>query len=142
MAIKKIPGVEVDAPNTKTNVGRLDDFGREIPDGRPMAPPIGYKRTPSLSEQIRDMVQSERLAQELASTGAETFEESEDFDVGDDVDPHSPWEQYFEPTELAELQANYEAARAANQPPPPEPGPKAPEPPAAAGAAPQGPKTS
>lgn len=74
----------------------LDHRGREKPDPTPIAPPIGYKRQPSLHEQIRQMVRSEKLAMEAAAQGYETFDEADDFDVGDDIDPSSPYEEQFE----------------------------------------------
>lgn len=70
---------------------------REEPDPTPMAPPVGYKSAPSLAEQIREMVRSEKLAQELAAQGVETFEEADDFDVADDYEVQSPWENEFDP---------------------------------------------
>lgn len=110
----------------------LDEKGREILDGTPMQPPVGYKRQPSLAEQIREMVRSERLAQELAAAGHETFEEADDFDVDDEYDPSSPWEQHFDPTPISELRSRLAAAEAAEaaakevktDPPAPSPEPK------------------
>lgn len=101
--VKILKGNEVPAEHHKNNLGRLDQFGREIPDGRPMQPPLGYKPSPSLAETIRDMVYNAQIQRELEAQGVETFEESEDFDVGDDYDPTSPYEEYFEPTPLEEL---------------------------------------
>ncbi|AZL83004.1 hypothetical protein [Apis mellifera associated microvirus 42] len=75
----------------------LDSKGREKPDPTPIAPPIGYKRQPSLAEQIRNMVRSERLAMEAAAAGYGTFEEEDDFDTGEDLDPRSPYEIDFDP---------------------------------------------
>lgn len=76
-----------------------DEHGREIPDPTPMQPPIGYNRQPSLAEQMRAMILSEQLAQEARAAGHETFEEADDFDVGDDFDAerHSPYEANFDP---------------------------------------------
>lgn len=75
----------------------LDKKRREKPDPVPVAPPLGYKKTPSLSEQIRDMVRSEKLAADLAAKGVETFEEADDFNIPDDpIDPSSPYEADFE----------------------------------------------
>lgn len=76
---------------------RLNPRGHEILDPTPIAPPVGYQAAPSLREQIRDMVRSERLAQEVAAAGFETFEEADDFDVGDDFDPRTPYEERFDP---------------------------------------------
>lgn len=76
-----------------------DSRGREIPDPTPMQPPVGYNPQPSLAQQIRQMVVSERLAMEAREAGAETFEEADDFDVGDDFEAerHSPYEANFDP---------------------------------------------
>lgn len=71
--------------------------GREYGDDTPIAPPIGYKRQPTMVEHIRRMVRDERLAQELAAQGHETFEEADDFDIGDDYDPSTPYENDFDP---------------------------------------------
>lgn len=92
---------------TKTNFGYLDAFGRERPDPRPMEPPLGYRRSPTLAEQIAAAVRSEALARAAEAEGMETFDEADDFDVGDDYDPSSPYEQYFEPTPMPELRRRY-----------------------------------
>lgn len=75
----------------------IDEQGRFYGNPVPLEPPIGYKRQPSLTEQIRDMVRSEKLAQETRDAGFETFEEGDDFDVQDDFDPRSPFEYNFDP---------------------------------------------
>lgn len=76
----------------------LDLDGREMPSPLPVAPPVGYKKRPSLSEQIREMVRSEHLRRAAVESGMETFEEADDFDVPDDEDPASPYEEAdFEP---------------------------------------------
>lgn len=92
IAVDSVPGRRLSAQATY-----LDSHGREQPDPTPMAPPIGYNRQPSLAERIRAMVVSEKLKQEAIEAGFETFEESDDFDVGDDYDPTSPYEEVFEP---------------------------------------------
>lgn len=77
----------------------IDADGFLIPDPVPLAPPIGYKRQPSMVEVVRNMVRSERLALEAELEGYETFEESEDFEVDDDFDtPGTEWENDYEPT--------------------------------------------
>lgn len=90
MKIKQ--GLEVDSKSVKSNKGRLDARGRELLDGRPMEPPVGFVRRPSLAETIRAMVRQEKLQQELASAGAETFEEADDFYVEDGFEPRSQYE--------------------------------------------------
>lgn len=77
--------------------GYFDQYGRERPSPLPIQPPIGYKKTPSLREQIRAMILSEKMREYALSQGAETFEEADDFDIGDDFDPTSPYEMQFEP---------------------------------------------
>lgn len=79
----------------------LDDKGREILDPVPMAPPLGYKRQPTLTERIRDMVRSEHVRLAALQAGAETFEEADDFEVGDDYEelPRSLYEEVFDPVD-------------------------------------------
>lgn len=113
----------------------LDESGKFEPDSVPLAPPIGYKKQPSMVEIVRNMVRSERLAAELAAAGHETFEESDDFDVEDDPpDMRSPWENDFDPPVSELLRAGREVMdarrKAAEKPGDPAP------PPAAAAAAP------
>lgn len=76
----------------------LHPDGQPVLDPRPLAPPIGYKSAPSMVQIVRDMVQSERLAQEAAAAGFETMEEADDFEIGDDPDQlRSQWENEFDP---------------------------------------------
>lgn len=79
-------------------VGRavLDANGHEVLNPVPMAPPVGYKKQPSLFEQVRDMVRQERRA--LEEMEPETFEESDDFDVDEDPQPVSRWENDSDPS--------------------------------------------
>lgn len=68
----------------------LNERGQLVPDPTPMAPPIGFRPQPSMVELIRQQV---RLASEEAKRqGRESFEESDDFDVGDDPEISSPYE--------------------------------------------------
>lgn len=130
----------------KSNIGLLDENGYELLDGRPMEPPLGFVRRPSLTEQIRDMVRSEALRQAAEAAGAETFEDADNFDTGeDDYDPSSPYEQYFEPTPVEELRARARADKAERErvlsgrsAEPVAPAKPAPEPPKAAEAPPEG----
>lgn len=109
---------------------QLTEDGRERPNPRPIAPPPGYVKAPSISEQIRTMVQRE-LSQAAANNDMETFEEADDFDMPDDpLDPRSPYEVDFDPVHNLFLQAKAEheeslasAAAKAAAPLPPEPGP-------------------
>ncbi|UOF79229.1 hypothetical protein [Microviridae sp.] len=114
--MKKIKGLEVEPKSYKSNTGRLDERGRELLDGRPMEPPVGYNPQPSLMEKIRKMVHDAQVQRDLAKAGVETFDEANDFDVGDDYDPTSPWEQYYEPTPFERFIADKEAAQKAEPP--------------------------
>lgn len=111
----------------------LDTAGREIPDPTPMAPPVGYKKQPSMVDHIRSMVRSELLRQSVAAEGLETFEEAEDFDVGDDYDPTTPYEAVFDPPPPAPETPPAAPAAAPSAPPaaPPSDGPAAPTAPSA-----------
>jgi len=86
---------ELEFVRHRIRTARLDPKGREIVDPVPVAPPIGYIKQESLHEQIARMVRSERLRQEAEAAGFETFEEADDFDVGDDYDPSSTFEEQF-----------------------------------------------
>lgn len=69
----------------------------EVLSAIPVAPPVGYKKQPSMVDHIRGLVRSEHLRWAAEGAGAESFEEADDFDVGDDLDPTSPYEDEFEP---------------------------------------------
>lgn len=75
---------------------RYDAAGLYYPDPTPIAPPVGYVRSPTIAEQIRTMVRSEGLRAHADSQGMDTFEEADDFNIGDDFDPRSPWEEQFD----------------------------------------------
>lgn len=128
----------------------LNEDGSPVLDPTPIAPPIGYKKTPSMVEIVRDMVRSEKLAQEALASGHETFEESEDFDIGDDPElMRSPYENEFDPplTELLSAgqaeqrrkQALEEAGTAPQKPKPPKEGGAGGKPPAQVPTAPEEP---
>lgn len=70
--------------------------GREILDPTPMSPPVGYKRQPTLSEQVRQMVVLERIRalQEME----ETEEEADDFEIEDGFEPISKYENEHMPS--------------------------------------------
>lgn len=83
--------------NLEAAIGfRLDEFGREVPDPKPMAMPSGFRRPETLQEQVARLVRS-RLSEIALEQGAESFEESEDFDVDDEFDPNTPYEEFFDP---------------------------------------------
>lgn len=75
---------------------RLDADGNEVLDRTPIAIPAGFKRPESLQEQIQRCVRHS-LSEMSAAAGGETFEEADDFEVDDEVDPASPYETFFDP---------------------------------------------
>ena len=106
----------------------IDDIGRELPDPRPVQPPVGYKKQPSMFELIREATARE-VALYAANREPETFEEADDFDVDDDIDPHSPWENEFDPPwsevrrpieEKRREEAETKARKASESPPEPK----------------------
>lgn len=90
---------------------------REFPDPTPLAPPVNFVKSPSLFQQMRDMIRHE-MSQRAAEVGLETLEEADDFDVPDDpVDPSTPYEAEFEPVSnvVARRNEEEEAVRAAEK---------------------------
>lgn len=55
---------------------------KEYPDPTPVEVPLHFRRPPTLQEQIKAMVRGE-LSRHAADQGMESFEEADDFDVGD-----------------------------------------------------------
>lgn len=125
----------MDLETGEVHTKQLDIYGREIGDPTPVAPPVGYKKQPTMVEHIRNMIRSERLAMETAAAGAETFEESEDFDIGDDFDPRTPYENDFDPS-YQEIVSSVEESRQQVTPPAPQMVPASQEPVASTPAAP------
>lgn len=62
----------------------------ETLDPKPLAIPARIRPVTDV-ERLRAMVRGE-LSLAAQADGFETFEEANDFDVGDDYDPTSPWE--------------------------------------------------
>lgn len=77
---------------------RYNERGEEIPDPTKPEVPLGFKKPETLAEQVHRLVRSAQLREQALAAGHETFEEADDFDVGDDYDPRSPYEEVFDPT--------------------------------------------
>lgn len=86
----------------KRTLDRHNEYGMEKLDETPMQPPLGYKRAPTLAEQIRQQVVAAKLAELDALE--ETEEEADDFEVGDDWEPSSKYENDNAPS-IKELKA-------------------------------------
>lgn len=106
---------------------RHNEQGQEILNPTPMQPPMGYKKTLSLAEQIRQQV---RVMKGLEDMEAETEDEADDFEIEEDPAPESRWENDMVPS----LKTVKERGRLLNEaierermvaaaPPPPSPAP-------------------
>lgn len=115
---KKFWGTKENTPIVSQDGVVIHEYvdGKEMVDSQPVAVPVEFQRPPTMYEQIRTMVRSEMLARYAAENEKETFEESEDFDIGDDYDPRSPYENDFDP-DIREVEEVVKEARKRNKPP-------------------------
>lgn len=89
---------EVVDPETGELFGRLDERGREVPYGGPVALAVDLVRHDTLHEMIRRIVHSETMKLASMQAGIDTPEEADDFDIEDDpLDPLTPYEEHFMP---------------------------------------------
>lgn len=79
-----------------------DAEGGELGDPTPLEPPLGHRRSLSLAEQIGQQVRIAQLKILEDSMSPETEEEADDFEVGEDYEPLSRYENDHMPT-LANL---------------------------------------
>lgn len=70
--------------------------GSEIPDPTPLEIPAGFKIPETAEQRIQRMVRHS-MSEWAARNEQETFDEADDFDVGDEDDPSSPYETAFDP---------------------------------------------
>lgn len=82
---------------------KYNERGEELPDSAPMEWPLKLKRPLTLREEVLRCIRTE-MSQNAASAGNETFEEADDFAIGDEAD--DPRSRH----ELSELQEEYDAA--------------------------------
>lgn len=103
---------ELDVYRTTDKKNRHDKAGGECLNPIPMQPPLGYKPTLSLTEQIRQQV---RQLARMNDMEPETEEEADDFDIADDPVIVSRWENDMVPSiketraRLRELEAQERA---------------------------------
>lgn len=81
----------------------------EYLDPTPMAIPVKYQRPSTEQARVRALVQG-ILSAQAEEQGFESWEEANDFDIGDDYDPHSPWEYSID-----DERAHWEAYNMAQQ---------------------------
>ncbi|UDN67559.1 hypothetical protein [robinz microvirus RP_44] len=89
------PHSSTDVYRTTDKYNRFSEDNKEILNPTPMQPPLGYKAAPSLVEQIRQQV---RQFKHLEDTEPETEEEADDFEIDDDPQPVSRWENDMIPS--------------------------------------------
>lgn len=80
---------------TTDKYNRHDENGHEVLNPTPMQPPLGYRPTPSLAETIRQQV---RQLKHLADTEPESEEEADDFEIDEDPQLVSRWENDMIPS--------------------------------------------
>lgn len=83
-----------------TRDGRKE-IGKEYPNPVPLELPLGQQPYEDIWVTMKRMV-LDHARQQLAmeqDDDLETEDEANDFEVGDDFDPASPWEESFEPTD-------------------------------------------
>lgn len=68
---------------------RFDERGRELPSNIPVEIPAGHRKPESLQDTIRRLIRTDVSAL-AASNGDESFEEANDFELGDDDAELSP----------------------------------------------------
>jgi len=84
-----------DVYKTTDKRNRFDENGHEVLNPTPMQPPLGYRPQLSLAEQIRQQV---RQLKSLDDTEPETEDEADDFEIEDDPQPQSRWENDMIPS--------------------------------------------
>ena len=110
---KKDEQIDIEEAVEEAVSERLDKYGHEMPDPKPVEMPAGFKRPESLAETVQRLVRHQ-VSEEAAAAGYETFEEASDFDIPDDpIDPNTPYEVEFDPilgreVTPAEFRANAE----------------------------------
>lgn len=100
-----------DVYKTTDKHNRFSEDNLEILNPTPVAPPLGYKPTLSLAEQIRQQV---RAFKHIEDTEPETEEEADDFDIPEDPAPESRWENDMIPS-IKESRARLRALEAAER---------------------------
>lgn len=90
MKVSKMVEAVAQAIRAHPKAKPLNEAGQLVPDPTPMAPPVGFRRQPSMVEIVRRQIQL--ASEEAKREGKESLEEADDFDVGDDPELQSPYE--------------------------------------------------
>jgi len=98
----------------------LTHDGKELLDQTPVAIPVGFKKPESLQDQIRRLIRMEQYQALVNSGEAESLEESDDFDIDEDMpDFSSPWELQADEMYREALQAAQETSEGGDKEQPP-----------------------
>lgn len=74
---------------------KYNERGEELMDPTPIAVPFKFQQR-SQFDWMRQFIRQE-VSRHAAEQGYESFEEANDFNVGDDFDPTTPYEEQFDP---------------------------------------------
>lgn len=85
----------------RDNVPVLNDQGDEMVSSKPMSASLKVQRRESIEEMLARLIRSEDHRRALQSADIETFDEADDFDVNDDMDLSSPYEEDFDHARIA-----------------------------------------
>lgn len=88
---------------------RIDEHGREILDSTPIAINVGRRKLNKFDD-VRNFIRNE-LSNAARDSGAESWEEANDFDIPDDPLMASPWE-YSADQEAEDLETIQRGAEA------------------------------
>lgn len=91
--------------------------GLEVTDPKPMEVPVQFRQSETLEQRMARILRSSELRAAVERHGYETFEEADDFDVGDDYDPSSPYERDFDIASVQEVDAGVRVAPATSRTP-------------------------
>lgn len=72
-------------------MAKFNARGHEVLNSKPAAIPLGFKKPLPVTEMVRRMVQRE-ISRKASARGLESFEEADDFTVGDEPELRSPYE--------------------------------------------------
>ncbi len=107
---------------TGNKIAFINEKGQEVLDPTPVEMPLGYNRPENLVDKIRRLIKTETLYG-AKKYDRETFDEADDFDIGDEYDPHSVHEltddQELEPrftpeqidSEMAKIKAKWHSLK-------------------------------
>lgn len=88
VGVRRSPRISEEEYREKLGLRRLDIFGRELPDGTVVEPPVNFVKTPSIFDTHRELIRKE-LDARAAQQGFETSEEAENFAIDEDEVPIS-----------------------------------------------------